>query len=140
MEKKYKILTEFIKDMSVETNSVQTYLFVKDIISRYHLTIAINSKAIKNKMIEIDTNLKLEDKDGNEYRSNFEIIYCTVIKLTAENIDKKELEKILLVEVQKDIYPNMEKSLLNVIHNSGFGEFQINKKIDFLELYNKQFT
>ena len=74
MEKKYKILTHFIKDMSVETNSIQAYLFVKDIISRYHLTIAINSKAIKNKMIEIDTNLKLEDKDGNEYRSNFDIV------------------------------------------------------------------
>ncbi len=140
MEKKYKILTKFIKDMSVETNSIQTYLFVKDIISRYHLTIAIDSKAIKNKMIEINTNLKLEDKDGNEYCSNFEILYCTVIKLIDENIDKKELEKIILVEVQKDIYPDMEKSLLNVIHNSGFGEFQINKKIDFLELYNKQFT
>ena len=140
MEKKYKILTQFIKDMSVETNSIQAYLFVKDIISRYHLTIAINSKAIKNKMIEIDTNLKLEDKDGNEYRSNFEIVYCTVIKLHGENIDKKELQKILLVEVQNEIYPDLEKSLLDVIHNSGFGEFKINKKIDFLELYNKQFT
>ena len=137
MEKKYKILTHFIKDMSVETNSIQAYLFVKDIISRYHLTIAINSRAIKNKMIEIDTNLKLEDKDGNEYRSNFDILYCTVIKLTKENIEKKELEKILLVEVQNEIYPDLEKSLLNVIHSAGFGEFKINKKIDFLGLYNK---
>ena len=140
MEKKYKILTKFIKDMSVETNTIQAYLFVKDIISRYHLTIAINSKAIKNNMVEIDTNLKLEDKDGNEYRSNFEIVYCTVIKLNSENIDKKELQKILLVEVQNEIYPDLEKSLLDVIHNSGFGEFKINKKINFLELYNKQFT
>ena len=140
MEKKYKILTQFIKDMSVETNNIQTYLFVKDIISRYHLTIAINSKAIKNKMIEIDTNLKLEDKDGNEYRSNFEILYCTIIKLNDDNIDKKELQKILLVEVQNEIYKDLEKSLLDVIHNSGFGDFKINKKIDFLELYNKQFS
>tara|TARA_Y100000590_G_scaffold14254_1_gene17112 strand:- start:4131 stop:4553 length:423 start_codon:yes stop_codon:yes gene_type:complete len=140
MEKKYKILTKFIKDMSIETNNVQTYLFVKDIISRYHLTIAINSKAIKNQMIEIDTNLKLEDKEGNEHRSNFEIVFCTVIKLTDENIDKKELQKILLVEIQNEIYPDLEKSLLNVIHNSGFGEFKISKKIDFLELYNKQFS
>ena len=139
MEKKYKILSKFIKDMSSETNSIQTYLYVKDFIQKYHLNIIMSSKAIKNQMIEIDTNLKFEDKEGSEYRANFDILYCTVIKLTDEKIGKKELEKIILVDVQNEIYPDMERSLLNIVHDSGYGDFQIEKKINFQELYEKQF-
>ena len=93
MEKNYKILTKFIKDMSVETKDAQTHLFVKENIRDYHLKISINSKAIKNKMIEIDTGLIFEDKKANEFRSNFEMTYTTVIKLVDENITKENLEK-----------------------------------------------
>ena len=138
MEKKYNILTKFIKDMSVETKDAQTYLFVKENIRDYHLKISINSKAIKNKMIEIDTGLNFEDKQGNEFRTNFEMIYTSIIKLNEVNIDKEKLEKIILIEVQNEIYPDMEKSFLDMVRNVGYDNFTIDKKINFETLYENR--
>ena len=140
MEKKYTLLAQFIKDMSVETKDAQTYLFVKENIKNYHLKISINSKPIKNKMIEIDTGLIFEDKKANEFRSNFEMTYTTVIKLVDDNITKENLEKIILIEVQKEIYDDLEKSFLNMIHSSGYNEFTIDKKIDFQKLFESRFS
>ena len=138
MEKKYTVLAKFIKDMSVETKDTQTYLFVKENIKNYHLKISINSKAIKNKMIEIDTGLNFEDKQGNEFRTNFEMIYTSIIKLNEVNIDKEKLEKIILIEVQNEIYPDMEKSFLDMVRNAGYENFTIDKKINFETLYENR--
>ena len=138
MEKKYTVLAKFIKDMSVETKDAQTYLFVKENIKNYHLKISINSKAIKNKMIEIDTGLNFEDKQGNEFRTNFEMIYTSIIKLNEVNIDNEKLEKIILIEVQNEIYPDMEKSFLDMVRNAGYDNFTIDKKINFETLYENR--
>ena len=138
MEKKYTVLAKFIKDMSVETKDAQTYLFVKENIKNYHLKISINSKAIKNKMIEIDTGLNFEDKQGNEFRTNFEMTYTSIIKLNEVNIDKEKMEKIILIEVQNEIYPDMEKSFLDMVHNAGYDNFTIDKKINFEILYENR--
>ena len=138
MEKKYTVLAKFIKDMSVETKDTQTYLFVKENIKNYHLKISINSKAIKNKMIEIDTGLNFEDKQGNEFRTNFEMIYTSIIKLNEVNIDKEKMEKIILIEVQNEIYPDMEKSFLDMVRNAGYDNFTIDKKINFETLYENR--
>ena len=138
MEKKYTVLAKFIKDMSVETKDTQTYLFVKENIKNYHLKISINSKAIKNKMIEIDTGLNFEDKQGNEFRTNFEMTYTSIIKLNEANIDKEKLEKIILIEVQNEIYPDMEKSFLDMVRNAGYDNFTIDKKINFETLYENR--
>ena len=138
MEKKYTVLAKFIKDMSVETKDAQTYLFVKENIKNYHLKISINSKAIKNKMIEIDTGLNFEDKQGNEFRTNFEMTYTSIIKLNEVNIDKEKMEKIILIEVQNEIYPDMEKSFLDMVRNAGYDNFTIDKKINFETLYENR--
>ena len=140
MTEKYKILAQFIKDVSGETNDIETYLFVKENISKYHLNIDITSKALKNKLIEINTTLKFEDKEINEKKSYFEIIYSTVISVDDKSIEKKDLEKIILCYVQNKIYPNIEKAFLNLIHNSGFPEIKFEKKIDFEKLYNERFN
>ena len=140
MTEKYKILAQFIKDVSGETKNIETYLFVKENISKYHLNIDITSKALKNKLIEINTTLKFEDKEINEKKSYFEIIYSTVISVDDKSIEKKELEKIILCDVQNKIYPNIEKAFLNLIHNSGFPEIKFEKKIDFENLYNERFN
>ena len=103
MIEKFRILAEYIKDLSSETPDVQTYLFVKDNISKYHLNIDISSKALKNKLIEINTTLKFEDKEPNEKKSYYEIIYTTIIKVNDEVKEKKELEKIILCEVPTKI-------------------------------------
>ncbi len=140
MTKKYKILAKYIKDLSSETPNIETYLFVKDHISQYQLGIDITSKALKNKVIEINTTLKFEDKKENKQKSYFEIIFATIIKMNEDTKDKKELEKIILCDVQIDIYPDLEKSLLDVLHNSGYPEIKIEKKIDFENLYNQRFN
>ena len=138
MTENFKILTEFIKDMSSETPDVQSYLFVKDNISKYHLNIDITSKALKNKLIEVNTTLKFEDKELSERKSNFEMTYTSIVKIDEKVINKKELEKILLCDVQNKIYPNLEKAFLNMLHNSGFLEVKIAKKIDFNKLYDER--
>ncbi|MDC0924924.1 protein-export chaperone SecB [Candidatus Pelagibacter sp.] len=138
MTDKYKILGKFIKDMSSETPDIETYIFVKDRISKYQLSIDINSKPLKNKMVEINTILKFIDKEESKKKSYFEINFTTIIKINDEINDKKDLEKIILCEVPKEIYPDLEKSLLNLLHNSGYPEIKFEKKIDFEQLYNQR--
>ena len=138
MTEKYKILGEYIKDMSSETPNLDTYLFVRDYISSYQLNIDINSKAIKDKMIEINTIMKFEDKQENKKKSYFEIKYSTVIKVGDDVKEKKDLEKIILCDVQIEIYPKLEKSLLDLLHNSGYPAVKFEKKINFEQLYNQR--
>ena len=140
MTENFKILAEFVKDISSETPDIQSYIFVKENIAKYQLNIDINSKALKNKMIEVNTTLKFEDKATNEKKSYFEIVYVSVVKVNEEIKDKKDLERILLCDVQNKIYPNLEKTFLNLLHNSGFPEIKLEKKIDFNKLYNEKFN
>ena len=135
---KFKIMSEFIKDMSSETPNIQTYLFVKDNVSKYHLNIDISSKPLKDKIIEVSTTLKFSDKDGGEKRANFEITYASIVKIDEEIKDKQSLQKILLCDVQNKIYPNLERTFLNLLHNSGFPEIRLDKKIDFTQLYKQR--
>ena len=140
MTEKYKILGQYIKDLSSETPDVETYIFVREHIGKYQLNIDINSKALKNKTIEVNTMFKFEDKDQNKKKSHFEIIYSTIIKINEEIKDKKELEKIILCDVQIKIYPNLEKALLDLLHNSGYPEIKFDKKVNFEELYKQRFN
>ena len=137
---KYKILTKYIKDMSSETPDIETFLFVKKNIAKYQLDIGITSKPLKDKLVEISTTLKYEDKNQDNKKSYFEIVFCTVIKVSEEIKEKKDIEKIILCDVQKDIYPNIETSFLNLLHNSGYPEVKFEKKIDFEKLYNQRFN
>ena len=138
MTEKFKILGKFIKDMSSETNDSATYMFVKDNISKYQLDININSKPLKNKMVEINTILKFEDKQDNKKKSFFEMTYVTIIQVNNEVQNKNELEKIILCDAQIKIYPDLEKSFLDMIHNSGYPNIKFGKQIDFEKLYNQR--
>jgi len=140
MTENFKIIAEFIKDMSSETPDIQTYLFVKDNISKYSLNIDINSKALKNKLIEINTSLKFQDKNSSEKKSHFEIIYTSIVKIDEQINDKTSLQRIILCDVQNKIYSNLEKAFLNLLTDSGFPGIKLEKKIDFEKLYNEQFN
>jgi len=140
MTEKFKILANYIRDLTSETPDIETYLFVKDYISKYQLNIDITSKALKNKMIEVSTTLKFDDNTENKKKSYFEIIFVTIVKINEEITEKKELEKIILCDVQKKIYPDLEKAFLNLLHNSGYPNIKFEKKIDFENLYNQRFN
>ena len=140
MNENYKIVSKFIKDISGETPDVETYLYVKDFIPKYQLNIEINSKPLKAQIIEVNTLLKFHDTSESKKRSHFEMTYTSVIKLNEEIKDKKVLQRIILCDVQKEIYPELEKALLNLLHTSGYPNIKFDKKVDFDELYNKQFN
>ena len=140
MNENYKIMSKFIKDISGETPDIETYLYVKDFISKYQLNIEINSKPLKAQIVEVNTLLKFHDISKSKKKSHFEITYTSVIKLNEEIKDKKVLQKIILCDVQKEIYPELEKALLNLLHTSGYPNIKFEKKVDFEELYKKQFN
>ena len=140
MKEKFKIVAQFIKDMSSETPDVQSYLFVKENISKYQLSIDITSRPLKNKLIEVNTTLKFEDKELNEKKSHFEITYATIVKIEIEIKNKKDLEEIILCDVQNKIYSNLEKALLNLVSDSGFQGIKFEKKVDFNKLYKEKFN
>tara|TARA_Y100000741_G_scaffold340527_1_gene302160 strand:- start:184 stop:606 length:423 start_codon:yes stop_codon:yes gene_type:complete len=140
MTEKFKILAKYIKDLSSETPDIETFIFVKDNISKYQLNIDITSRALKNKLIEVNTTLKFEDKEPNEKKSHYEIVYATIINVNEEIKEKKDLERIILCDVPTQIYPDLEKSFLNLMHNSGHPSIKIEKKIDFNKLYNEKFN
>ena len=140
MTEKFKILARFIKDLSSETPDIETFIFVKNQISKYQLGIDINSKPLKNKMVEINTTFKFQDKENNKKKSYFEIVYATIIRVDEDIKDKKELEKIVLCDVQTLIYPELEKAILSLLHNSGYPNVKFEKKIDFEKLYNERFN
>ena len=140
MNENYKIVSKFIKDISGETPDVETYLYVKDYISKYQMNIEITSKALKNQIIEINTILKFHDNSESKKKSHFELTYAIIIRLEKEIKEKKVLQKIILCDVQKEMYSEMEEALLNLLKMSGFPNIKFEKKIDFEELYNKKFN
>ena len=141
MTEKFKILTSYIKDLSSETPNIETFIFVQENINKYQLNIDINSKALKNKMIEVNTTLKFEDKEPNEKKSYYEIVYSTVVSLNDDvRNDKNELQKIILCDVPTKIYPSLESSFLNLIHDSGHPGIKLEKKINFDQLYKERFN
>ena len=138
MTKKYDVLGKYIKDLSSETKDIATYLFVKEHISKYQLSIDITSRPLKNRLVEINTTLKFEDKSQNEKKSYFEIVFATIIQTNEEIKEKKDMEKIILCDVQIEIYPDLEKAMLNLLHDSGYPNIKFDKKVDFEKLYNER--
>ena len=140
MTKKYKILAKYIKDISGETPDLDTYIHVREKITKYKLKVDINSKPLKNKIVEINTSLKFEDKEKDAKKAYFEIVFSSIVKINEEVQNKEEFQKIILCDVQIDIYPDLERSFLNLLHNSGYSGFKFEKKIDFVSLYNQNFN
>jgi preprotein translocase subunit SecB len=140
MTEKFNILGRYIKDISSETKDIETYIFVRDRLTKYKMAIDIKSMPLKNKLVEVNTVLKFEDKEEVSKKSYFEMTFATIVKISEEVKAKEEFEKILLCDVQIKIYPDIEKSFLNLLHNSGYTGFQLENKIDFQELYNNRYN
>ena len=138
MSDKFKIYSEFIKDLSSETKDLETYLYVKEYLKNYNLNIEISSKPLKNRFIEVNTKLTYLDNGASKNKAFFEIVYATIVKIDEEITDRKIIEKIILCEVQNKIYNNLEQVFINLLTNSGYPGVKIEKKIDFEKLYNQK--
>jgi len=139
MTKKYKILAEFAKDVSYETPDVETYLQTKDNISKYNLNLEINSKLLKNNIIEVNIISMFQETKLEKKRSNFEIIYTTVARVDENITDKKEMEKIILSDIPNEVYPRLEDLFISLVRKCGFPEVKIERKVDFKKLYTEKF-
>ena len=140
MTERYKILSNYVKDMSSETPDVESFLFTKDNINKYELDIDISSKPLKNKLIEVNTNLKFQNKTKPDKKSYFEVVYTSIVKIEETVKEKKELQKIILCDIQNEIYPKLEKILLNLLIDSGYPGVKFDKKVDFNKLFNEKFN
>ena len=140
MTKKYKILTEFAKDVSYETPDVETYIQTKDNILKYHLTLDINSKFLKNKMVEVNLISKFHETNLDRKKSNFEITYAAIVRIDENITDEKEMKKIVLSDVPNEIYPRLEDLFITLVNKSGFPEVKIERKVDFEKLYKEKFS
>jgi len=138
MSEQFKIITQFVKDMSCETPDVETYLYVKEYLKNYNLDIDITTKPLKNRMIEVNTKLSYSDKGKSKNKSYFEITYTSIVKINEEIKDRKIIEKIILCDTQKEIYPNLEKVFISLLSNAGFPNIKFEKKVDFEQLYNQR--
>ena len=138
MTKKYKILAEFAKDVSYETPDVETYLQTKDNILKYHLSLDINSKLLKNKMIEVNIISKFQETNLEKKRSNFEITYAAIVRIDENVKNEKEMEQIVLSDVPNEIYPRLEDLFISLVNKSGFPEVKIERKVDFEKLYKER--
>ena len=138
MTKKYKILTEFAKDVSYEMPNVETYLQTKDNILKYNLNLDINSKFLKNRMIEVNIITKFQDVNFREKKSNFEITYAAIVRIDENVKNEKEMEKIVLSDVPNEIYPRLEDLFISLVNKSGFPEVKIERKVDFEKLYKER--
>ena len=138
MSIKHQIILSFVKDLSVETPNAESLIFARENISKYSLKLDLNSKALKNKLIEVETKLTYEDKNKNKNKIFFEMIYATVVKIEEEKINQEEIKKFILCDLQTKIYPQIEKIFLSILRLSGFPDLQLNSKIDFDKLYNER--
>jgi len=138
MTLKHQIILSYTKDLSVETPDAESLISARENISKYSLNFDLNSKFLKNKMIEVETKLTYQDKTKNKKKTYFEMIYATVVKIDEENPNKEDVKKFILCDLQIKIYPKIEKIFLEILKISGFPDIQLNSRIDFNKLYNER--
>ena len=135
---KHQIVLSYTKDLSVETPDAESLINARENISKYSLNLDLNSKFLKNKMIEVETKLTYQDKTENKKKTYFEMIYATIVKIDEENPNKEDIKKFILCDLQIKIYPKIEKIFLEILKLSGFPDIQLHSKIDFNKLYKER--
>ena len=138
MENKYKIVVSYIQDLSVEIPSPEALVTVRNTIPEYKMKVDIKTKPLKRKMIEVLTTLTYENPNRKKKKGFFQIAYATVIEIIDVKINKPDLEKIILSDLQTKIYPSLEEKFLNVLRSSGLPDLKFGTKIDFEKLYNER--
>ena len=131
----YKIIGKYIKELNFNIPNPKTFFLLSKDISKYKINIDIKSNQVKQNIIEVLTALNLNPTENNFEKINTKIVFSTIIEVSNDKIDKKEMEKIILVEVPSKIYSELRKIFISLFENSGFKDIKINEKIDFEKLY-----
>ena len=132
----YKIIGKYIKDLNFCIPNPKTFFLLSKDISNYKINIDIKSNQIKEKIIEVQTTLVLKPLKEDFEKINTKIIYSTIIELKNDISEKSEIEKIILIDVPAEIYPDLRKIFIFLFENSGFKDVKISEKVDFQKLYN----
>ncbi len=133
---KYKVIGKYIKDLSFKIPNPKTFFLLSKDIEKYKINIDIKSNQVKQNIIEVLTALILTPTQNNIDKIDTKIIYATIVEITDNKIKKKEIEKIVLVEVPNQIYSELRRIFITLFENSGFKDVKINESIDFQKLYN----
>lgn len=131
----YKIVAKYIKDLNFVIDDPKNFFLLTKNISNYKIKIDIKSKILKEKTIEVDTTLSLNSTKSDFDKIDVKIVYSAIIELGINLSDKKELEKIILVSVPTEIYPNIREIFILLFEKSGFKDVKIEKIVDFEKLY-----
>ena len=132
----YKIIGKYIKDLDFKIPNPKIFSSLSKSISNYKINIDIRSNQVKERIIEIETTLNLTPVKDDIEKISTKIIYATLIELNEGIVDKKEIEKIILINVPSEIYPELRKIFIFVFESSGFKDIKINNSVDFQKLYN----
>ena len=132
----YKIIGKYIKDLNFSIPSPKTFFLLSKDIANYKINIDIKSNRVEQNIIEVFTSINLKPTRNDFEKINANIVFAAVVELQNNNIEKKELEKIILVEVPSEIYGELRKIFVNLFENSGFKDVKINENVDFQKLYN----
>ena len=136
----YKIIGKYIKDLNFDIPNSKTFFLLSKNISNYKINIDIKSSQSKQNIIEVLTTLNLTPTKNNFEKINTKIVFATIVELSNDKIEKKEIEKIVLVKVPSQIYSELRKIFVNLFEHSGFKDIKINESVDFLKLYNMKKT
>ena len=137
MEKNYKILASYIKDVSSRINDTESFIYLKENMTKYSLGIDINSFPLKNNMAEVNMKLTFDDKNTKEKKAFFEMVHTTVIRVEESAVNKDELKKIFLSDVPTEMYPEIEKKFFDIVKSIGYPQIKLGKKINFQEQFEK---
>jgi len=137
MTKNYKILTSYVKNISSKINDTESYIYLKDNIPKYSLGIDINSIPLKNNMAEVNIKLNFSNKSLIDQKAYFEMTHSTVVRIDESAVNKDDLKKIFLSDVPTEMYPEIEKKFFEIVKSIGYPDIQLEKRIDFKDLFEK---
>ena len=132
----YKIIGKYIKELNFSIPNPKTFFLLSKDIENYKINIDIHSNQVKQNIIEVLTSLKLKSKKQEFEKIKTEIVFATIVELSNDKLEKKEIENIVLVDVPSKGYGEIRKIFINLFENSGFKDIKIGENVDFQKLYD----
>jgi len=134
----YKIISKFIKDVSFEIPNIETFTMLQKEISKYNLNFDVKSKPFKNKIVEVNTVLRLTPNQDVKHKMLVEINLTALVSVEKNLDNKQELEKIFLIKVPTDVYPILHETFIFLFAKAGIKNINVEKEVNFEKMYNEK--